>query len=141
MIYVEDKSLESQFRLLEYISTLNSFILVGWQYPEIFKSSIEIFPSHHQREEFEPVTTYCNGELAIHTKPMRAKASKLSYVVKFKDRIISSFDSFCLYKNGSNNWYACSVGHEGMCLVRDDALLPLLKSKGFNASLDKPNWW
>ena len=141
MIYVEEKDLESQFKLLEYISTLTGFTVVGWQYPEIRNSPIGIFPSQSDRSNFEPVTNYSSGEIPIHTKPMKAKASKFAYVAKFKDELRKSFDSFCLYKNGSCEWYACTIGHEGMCLVRDESLLSALKSKGFRASLEKPEWW
>jgi hypothetical protein len=141
MIYVEDKSIEAQFRLLEFLSAGDNFTLIGWQYPEVKNSPIGLLPSNAFHEKYEPVTTYSSGEKAVHTKPMKALPSKLSYVIKFKEQIRRSFDSFCLYRPGSSEWYACAIGHEGMCLVRDIKILKELKDKGFNASTEKPDWW
>jgi hypothetical protein len=141
MIYVEDKDARAQFKLLEYLSSQDRYTLIGWQYPEINKSPITLLPTHTKRGGFEPVTNYADGIKSKHTKPMKAQPSKLAYLINFKEQIKRSFDSFCLYKQGTGEWYACTIGHEGMCLIRDDELIKELQDKGFNASTTKPSWW
>lgn len=141
MIYVQENDFETQFKLLEYLAGKGGFIVIGWQYPEINKSPVPFFPTSMIREDYKAVTTYANGIIANHTAPVKAKPSMLAYLVKFNEKIQKAFDSFCLYKNGRTEWFACTIGHEGMCLVRDDSLLQELTSKGFNASTNKPSWW
>jgi hypothetical protein len=141
MIYIEGKDAGMQFKLLEYLSDQGSYTLIAWQYPEIDKSPILFLPTDSKRGEFEPVTNYADGIESKHTKPMDAQPSKLVYLINVKQQIRRSFDSFCLYKQGADEWYACTIGHEGMCLIRDDELITKLQEKGFTASTSKPNWW
>ncbi|WP_028877026.1 hypothetical protein [Teredinibacter turnerae] len=141
MIYVQDDDLKSQLKLLEHFAGSDRFIVVAWQYPEINKSPVPFFPTSVAHRNYEPVTTYEYGVVAKHTKPTKAKPSMMAYLGNFSAEIVRAYDSICLYRVGSREWFACTIGHEGMCLVRDDAFLQELQGKGFNASTKQPDWW
>jgi len=139
MIYVEEKDFVRQIELLGFLSSIQPLSICAWQYPESKEKSI--LNSALQRSDLESVTTYENGFVPFHTEPAQCTTDFLETVKSSKQSITSNCDSLALYKSGSNNWLAATIGHEGMCLVKDQALLNKLLSAGFSASLEAPSWW
>ena len=139
MIYVQEKDFPRQIELLGFISSIQPLSICAWQYPESKEKTI--LNISLQRSELEPVTTYENGFVPFHTEPAQCTTEFLKTVKSSKQSIASNCDSSALYSSGSNSWFAATIGHEGMCLVKDHALLNKLLSAGFAASLEAPSWW
>jgi len=142
MIYIEEKSFERQLHLMSELSNQSSFELVIWLYPE---SSVDSIIGVNVLESTSvnaiPVTTYENGVIAKCTQRLRLTKQLISEIAQEKDSMVRNCDSLCIYTPHNAEWQACTIGHEGMVLVRDTALLNNLKCLGFNASLHAPSWW
>lgn len=141
MIYIQESSLASQLLALEFLSGLLPCRLVLWNYPSIKKQKIPLLANELLNQRFAPVTEYSDGTVPFHSKPCAAKPSLISYLNNFGSEIKTSVDSICIYPQASLEWAACTIGHEGMCLVKDDRYLKPLLAKGFNASTKAPEWW
>ena len=141
MIYIQESSLASQLLALEFLSGLLPCTLVLWNYPEVTKQRIPLLGSELLGQGFSPVTEYSDSFVPVHSRPRTAKPSLISYLNNFGSEIKASVDSICIYPQASLDWVACTIGHEGMCLVKDDTYLEPLLAKGFNASTKAPEWW
>ncbi|MCP8900663.1 hypothetical protein [Gilvimarinus xylanilyticus] len=141
MIYIQESSLEHQLNVLERISAKSSFVLILWNYPKASKQIVPLIGGKLFNQGFEAVTEYFDNTVLMHSRPLAARPSLLSYLSRFKRELERSVDSICLYSERSKHWSACSIGHEGMCLVRDESFLEPLLAAGFNASIEAPDWW
>lgn len=141
MIYIQENGFKRQLELLAIIAGIDSCKLIAWIYPEsrikhivgllISKHSYDYMPVTAYEPEIKPTCTdkvTADPEFILGLKP---------YLIKFK----RNCDSLALYPSGSKDWVACSVGHEGMCLVKDDSLISAIQGAGFSATLEKPVWW
>ena len=140
MIYVEEKGFSRQFELLEFLSENESLNLCGWLYPESKAPKIAGY-SVSENTELEAVTAYENGFKPFHTEVAQANQESINRFKSSEPEVKSNLDSIALYKSGSAFWVACTIGHEGMCLVRDTEMLANLTKAGFNASNEAPSWW
>ena len=142
MIYIEEKKFDRQLDLLTYFSDAESYELIIWMYPESKLKSIFNFTLNDGKElNGFPVTTYSNGVVAMRTPRVLLTKKLIGLMRKSRLLINNNCDSCALYFIGNNEWSICTIGHEGMCLVKDNQLLSDLVSVGFKASLDVPAWW
>jgi hypothetical protein len=142
MIYIEENSFERQIDLISALASQAPFDLVAWLYPASTIDTIlgvSIYKS--TTVNAVSVTTYTNNFIASCTPRLRATNAVINNITKEKDLIANNCDSLCIYSPENPEWQACTIGHEGMILVRDLALLSYLKSLVFNASLHAPSWW
>ena len=139
MIYVQEKDFSRQIELIGFLSSLLPLSICAWQYPE---SKVKtLLNSSLQRSNLEPVTTYENGFVPFHTQLVNCTKSTLETIQSSLSVLTSNCDSLALYKNGYTNWVAATIGHEGMCLVKDNELYAKIKAAGFAASKEAPSWW
>lgn len=142
MIYVEEKNFDRQLELLEKISISEDAEIVFWLYPE--SKLDDLFGLSLQRSDYisaEPVTSYEDGVFSNCTKRLPFD-ERLLDLIECNRRVISdNCDSLCLYLKDSVEWSACTIGHEGMGLVRNVDLMDEIISSGFNASKNPPDWW
>jgi len=139
MIYVQEKGFSRQIELLSFLSSVLPLSICAWLYPE---SKVKtIINCSLQRSDLEPVSTYENGFVPFHTPLVACSETTLNNIQSLKSVITSNCDSLALYKSGSNNWVAATIGHEGICLIKDDELFNKIKSAGFSASKEAPIWW
>jgi len=141
MIYVEEKDLEHQLKLLSFLTSLDTYELVIWFYPESIINKIATHEAIENHPPFESVTTYEEGISAKRTKPIPANAELISNIASNKQAISKNIDSLALYKPSNHEWAACTIGHEGMSLIKDSALINTLIEGGYNASQEAPSWW
>lgn len=142
MIYIEESCFARRMQLISELANQESFELVIWLYPESSIDSIlgeNIFASTSVNAT--PVTAYENGGVARCTQRFQLTNELINKIVQEKDFIAKNCDCLCIYSPNNPEWQACTIGHEGMILVRDTALLTKLKTLGFNASLHAPPWW
>lgn len=142
MIYIEENSFERQMHLFSELASQESFELVIWLYPESCIDSIigvNVFES--TTVNAMPVTTYENGVVARCTQRLILTEMLINKITQEKDFVAQNCDSLCVYSPKNPEWQACTIGHEGMILVRDTALLSDLIALGFDASLHAPSWW
>jgi len=140
VIYIEDKTQEMQFELIEKIAFAKKFELVFWLYQEYKKSEFLGLPVSPELQG-EAVTTYGNGSFPYNTLRIECNASTIGLMKQNKKTIEENCDSIVLYEPASHDWYLCTIGHEGMSLIRDDSVMNELSSNGFQASLEAPEWW
>jgi hypothetical protein len=142
MIYIEENSFERQIDLISSLASQAPFDLVAWLYPEsTINNIIGTSVSKSITVNAMPVTTYGDGFVASCTQRLRVTDLLINMIMEEKKLITENCDSLCIYSHESPEWQACTIGHEGMILVRDTSLLGDLKSLGFNASLHAPSWW
>ncbi|UVK98793.1 hypothetical protein [Pseudomonas sp. B21-048] len=142
MIYIEENSFARQIQLISEFVNQEPFELVIWLYPE---SSIDRIIGENicasTIVNAVPVTTYESDGVARCTQRLQLTDMLINKITQEKDFISQNCDSLCIYSPKSPEWQACTIGHEGMILVKDTALLNKLKALGFNASLHAPSWW
>jgi hypothetical protein len=139
MIYIQEKNFDRQIELLSFLSEKGSYSICAWLYPE---SSLAIVAGQlTEISNLEAVTTYDDGKIPSNTVPVECNKSMLSQFLVAKAELIANCDSLVLYKSSSKQWSVAAIGHEGICLVRDDALLTQLLSAGFSGSFEAPSWW
>ncbi len=142
MIYLKENKFDRQLDLLGYFLAIGDFDLIIWFFTESKSKGIcNLGLAPKDLIEGEQVTSYGDG-----FKPQRTIRTKLTTDLLAKIRnaardIQANCDSLALYPADKKNWIACTIKHEGMCLVSDDSLIDVLRSKGFNPSLEKPETW
>ena len=141
MIYVEEKQSSRQFELLSHVSKLHDLMMCSWLYPECTPDSVAGFRVAEQQLDLQPVTLYEGGVKPSHTELVPASEENIAAVVEANDEVATNCDSLALYGPGESSWLAVAIGHEGMCLVLEDSLLPQLQAAGFSASTEPPSWW
>ena len=140
MIYVEETNFSRQIDVLEYLRRTQKLDVIFWLCPEE-KTTICGQPlANNKLIEGEPVTTYSGVE--PHKTQRTELTTELVEEIRKSEKILNkSCDSIVLYEQNKKTWFACTIGHEGMCLINNKAFLEGLISSGFNASLNKPEWW
>jgi hypothetical protein len=139
MIYVREKDFDGQLKLLGFLASQDRYFLCAWLYPESRVSKVSGQPI--ENSNLESVTRYGDGTIPRHTSLANCTKELLQSLSSSQAEIVASCDSLALYKNGAITWFAAVVGHEGMCLVKDDAMLDEIMAAGFVASLKEPGWW
>ena len=141
MIYIKEKYFRRQIELLSFLSKGNDE-LVLWMYLEskyIHLDGLELI--NRTQINAESVTNYEIEQQVLCMERISVSNSIFNFSLNNVRKIKSNVDSICLYDEKSFEWKACAVWHEGMCLVRDASLLDELENGGFNASINKPEWW
>lgn len=142
MIYIEENNFERQIDLISALANQAPFDLVAWLHPDSTIDAIlgvSVYKSITVNAA--PVTTYANDVIASCTQRLRVTDALINNITQEKNVIVKNCDSLCIYSPENPEWQACTIGHEGMILVRDLALLSYLRSLDFNASLHAPSWW
>jgi hypothetical protein len=139
MIYIQEKDFEGQLKLLAYLASEGSYSLCVWLYPESYASVISGQPV--ESSNLESITAYGDGTVPRHTSLAGCTKEFLQALSSSQAEVIANCDSLALYKDGATTWCAAVIGHEGMCLVKDEAMLSKIVAAGFSASLKEPGWW
>jgi hypothetical protein len=143
MIYVTENNFERQLALLDSVTRMcGETNLIAWLYQESEAKSVAGLVVSSEPQGFLPVTTYGDGsEQGLNTEPKEFSPSLISELLKRQTQVIDSCDSLAIYKPGKNEWCACVIHDEDMCLVSDDSLLEKLKEQRFIATTEAPSWW
>jgi hypothetical protein len=145
MIYVTESDFERQIVLLNTVAiTHGKSNLVAWLYQESEAKTIAGLVVSSEPQGFVPVTTYGCGEVleqGLNTKPTEFNANLVSELLQNKAEILELYDSLALYQPSQDEWYACVIHHENLCLVKDDSMLEKLKQQKFAATTEAPSWW
>ena len=138
MIYIEEKDFNRQIELLSYISSGKDLNVCAWLYPE--SDALKLAGSDVIENNFSliPVTVYENGFIPKCTTPVKASIDSINVFGAAFNELKKHCDSLALYKNNESSWLVATIGHEGMCLVKDDSLLNNLIQAGFSAKTDAP---
>ncbi len=139
MIYVQEKDFGRQIDLLNFLIEQDSYSICAWLYPESTANSVATHAV--TQSELEPVTSYGDGTLPKHTNLVPCSSDTLQAFTAAQTEVTKNCDSLALYKTNNSSWSAVTVGHEGMCLVRNESLLQQLIAAGFSASTEAPSWW
>lgn len=140
MIYVEEKKFDRQLDLIEFVSLGQEVEIVIWMYPE---SNLDTLFGYDliKSSDAEHVTTYEDGTIAKRTPRLKISKEVIDLIRTKKQLLNKNCDSICLYLLGEFNWLGCTVGHEGMGLIKDDRFYETLIENSFNASFNAPSWW
>lgn len=143
MIYAQERSLKRQIALLELVAQLSGdSVLVAWLYPVSHATSFMGIPVSNDANGLLPVTTYNeNSEQGPNTKPVKFTPAICAELIQKRSKLLRRCDSLALYRPGENDWFACAIHHEHMCLIKDNALLPQLVTRDFCVSEQAPAWW
>ena len=143
MLYIQEKYFNRQIDMLKFLINLNEFEVIIWLYPESQLKHLFCFDLLHcDRYQGKPVTEYNDSDVIIR-RTVRQKLTSTFITRIFESRriFIQNCDSCVLYKPGEYDWYASTIGHEGVFLVKEDNKQNEFVSNGFNASLKKPDFW
>ncbi len=139
MLYINELSFQRQIDLLRFISN-NSTLSIGvWLYPESKVSMIAGLKV--TKSSIQPVTEYYDGFKASHTELAKCTLEFLDRILLSKNEVFKNCDSIALYSHGKRDWEVATIGHEGMCLVKDATLFGQLQDEGFSVSSKPPSWW
>ena len=141
MIYISESSFTRQIELLAHLAETHQMMICAWLYPESTANEIAGFPIIRAPSNLEPITTYEEGVCTGHTKLIRALVENISSYKAAETALVTHCDSLALYKVGESSWFAATIGHEGMCLIKEPSLLPSLVAAGYSASIEPPSWW
>lgn len=141
MIYVQENGLKRQLELLAFLSQEEACELVVWLYPESRLKHFSGLLVLNGQDGLKPVTTYTDGTQAKSTSAFPAASNSIVALKPFISKFKRNCDSIALYPAGKKDWSVCTIGHEGMCLVKNDKLLSKIQTAGFVASLAAPVWW
>jgi hypothetical protein len=121
MIYVEEKWFSKQIDLLKFFLGGSELEVIIWMYPESkFSHLAGLSLVHGVDISGEPVTIYENADIASRTMRQPLTKGLLDLAQNKRRNISRNVDSFVLYKPGEFEWLVCTVGHEGMCLVKEE---------------------
>lgn len=142
MLYLETKSFEKQIELIEYFLESGEHEVIFWFFRESKKRGIcDLKLAPKDLVEGEQVTTYGDGLKPKKTRRVKLDLELVEKIRNSSKEIQSNCDSIVLYKTKETSWIACTIGHEGMCLIKNDELQNALHENGFNALGEPPNWW
>lgn len=143
MIYVIEESFDKRLDLIVVLTNLyEKSDLIIWLYPESELNQLLGTELHSANEiNAEPVTTYQKGIIQKCSSRFEVEKELINKIREGKAVFERNCDSLCLYHPGSDSWFACIIGHEGMCLIKDISLMNELRRLGFNTSLEPPSWW
>jgi len=142
MIYVEEKWFSRQIDFLRFFLGERDLEIIFWMYREskfTHLSGITIergsnIPGH-------PVTTYDDGTISSRTIRQPLTVELITLVENNRRNVSRNVDSIVLYEPSKHEWLACTIGHEGMCLVNDDAYIEKMQKVGFCATRKTPKHW
>ena len=137
VIYVEDKTQDIHFKLLEKIASSKKLELVFWSYQDYEEGEFLGQPIS-SASAGEAVTKYGDGAFPYNTSRIEYNADILALINQNKKMMEEHCDSIALYAPGSHDWYMCTIGHESLSLIRDDSLEKALSSNGSPVSLEAP---
>ena len=143
MLYIQEKSFRRQVDLLYFLAELDEFEIIVWLHPESkLKHLFRFDLLHNDKYQGKPVTEYNDPTILIkRTIRQKLTTSFITRIYEFRRIFTQNCDSCVLYKSGEYDWYASTVGHEGMFLIRDDKKQNELVLNGFDATLEKPSFW
>ena len=141
MIYVEEKSFKRQIKLLAFIANNQNLEICAWLYPESDATEIAGYEVTDNPLFLKPITTYRNGILPRCTVSKPATLETISSFGAAYTELVKQCDSLALYEKGLSSWVAATIGHEGVCLVKNETLLKGIIQAGFAASTKEPLWW
>ena len=143
MIFITEKKLERQLALLQLASQLTgATVFIAWLYPGLKLTSFAGLAVTSDSNDLLPVTTYGGSlEKTLNTKPLHLTVNLVAELVQGGTELFRSCDSLAIYRADEKDWLACTIYHEGMCLVKDNTLLPQLIAQGFSATEEAPSWW
>jgi hypothetical protein len=142
MIYIEEKLFEKQLELLSFFNSPEKLDLIIWFFPETkLRTICGLTLAPKDLVEGEQITTYGDGFKPKKTRKVKFTSDLLIKIKASSKAIQENCDSLALYPHGEKKWLVCMIEHEGICLVSDNSFIEALLSKGFNASLEKPEWW
>ena len=141
MLYIDELNFQRQIDLLAFIASQSTLSLCVWLYPESKVLTVADQEVSKINKVIQPVTEYDDGFLPQHTELSICTYALLNSLLLSKMDVVKNCDSIALYKENESQWEVATIGHEGMCLVRDITLLSLLKNAGFSVSLKPPSWW
>jgi hypothetical protein len=133
MIYIVEKDFNHQMELLSFLAHTNELNVCAWLYPESSATTIAGNIVIENSLNFVPVTTYENGHLPGLTQFAKATKNNLSEYSAAQAELEKNCDSLALYKENDLFWFAATIGHEGLCLVRNNTQLTRLVKAGFAA--------
>lgn len=140
MLYIEESSYSRQIAALRVLAGRNNVSLCLWLLPESQEKVVagyEVIPA----QGLEPVTTYEDGMVPSRTQLVPASEAAFSALLAQESQVKESCDSIALYSGSHPSWFAATVGHEGMCISREDTSLSTLEKHGFHVSTKAPEWW
>ena len=127
--------------MLSFLTAENKLSICAWLYPESKAAEIAGYLVVDNPEGLLPVSTYDNDYKPKCTVSVLSGIDSIDAFAAAKNQVHKECDSLTIYKENELNWYAATIGHEGMCLVQDDNQLASLVKAGFNASIKAPHWW
>jgi hypothetical protein len=140
VLYIQEGSYQRQVAALRILAGRDNGLLCLWLFPESQENTIagyEVVPA----QGLEPITTYGNGTIPVRTQLVPVSEEVFSALLAHEAEVKEKCDSITLYFGSEPSWYAATVGHEGMCIAREQDHLSRLKEKGFNVSTKAPEWW
>lgn len=142
MLYVIESDFERKIFMLNEFSKKESCDLVVWLYPESFLSKLLGVPFElYYEENLESVTTYGNNANVRRSYRLQLDQGLVNKIVMNKELCSKNVDSFCLYYKRKLSWNVCTIGHEGVCLVKDYGMYEFLRKLGYSVSKKPPVWW
>jgi hypothetical protein len=114
--------------------------LCAWLYPESEVEEVGHIEVVYSDGTVEPYTEYGLDAACQRSELVEASEDHISNLFNAPNAT-AYIDNIALYREGEYEWYAITVGHEGMCMIRDDILMKDLLSGGLDASFDPPDWW
>ena len=141
MLFVTENSYSRQLELLAFVASTQPYYLTTWIYPESRSKSLYGLMVSSNYKNLESVTSYNNGHIPRCSVPQTATPQFILNLKSAKKKLNKHVDSIALYRPNEKKWVACSVGHEGICLVREASLKDAISNSGFNVSDMKPHWW
>ncbi|MEH6448471.1 MAG: hypothetical protein V7765_07360 [Oleispira sp.] len=142
MIYLEEKWFSKQMDFLKFFLETGEFEVIIWMYPESKFSHLSGLSLESGADILgKPVTIYEDGHVPSRTERQPLTKYLIDLVEINRRNVSRNVDSFVIYNADEFEWLACTIGHEGMCLVQDESKINDLTDAGFSASLKAPNWW
>jgi len=140
MIYVEENKPDRQIELLELIAADGNMLLCAWLYADEVRTHIGGIPVEYNDSKLEQVSSYNEAADTRRTEVVEATEENIASLHQHMHKL-GGIDSIALYIPGEPGWEVAVIGHEHMCIVRDDRYLKMLLRAGFDASENAPEWW
>ncbi|MBU1568056.1 MAG: hypothetical protein KJ630_20835 [Proteobacteria bacterium] len=142
MLYIETNSLDQQIELIKFFSCNGEYDAIFWLFPKSKSREIcDLKLAPKDLLEGKPVTTYGDGYKPHKTRRVKLTKEFFYKISDSRKSIEKQCDSVVIYKPNEEEWLACAIGHENMCLVRDESLKPELSKFGFKVTSEKPEFW
>lgn len=121
---------------------LEELEIIVWLYPESKLKNLFGFDLLKNDEyQGNPVTEYDASVVVKRTVRQKLTTEFITQINKSKRIFVQNCDSCVLYRLSEFDWYASTIGHEGIFLINDDSKKNECVLNGFNATLKKPDFW